>query len=112
MYYIENRTKEEAAKYIASRICQDYLEKYATAEEILDHLKEIYIDLNYLEIAKHDYNKLIIKNEDDYYKFITSFLHLAITAAYVITSIFKNFQELCSKSAYILNTIAAAAPRN
>ncbi|PGG95662.1 hypothetical protein AJ80_09926 [Polytolypa hystricis UAMH7299] len=102
---------------------QDHLEKYTTTEEILDYLKEIYIDLNYLEITKHDYNKLVIKNRNNYYKFVTSFLHLTgkvqilkkdyknnfysklsyklqriVTAAYVITSIFKNFQKLCSNS--------------
>ncbi|PGH23040.1 hypothetical protein AJ80_02813 [Polytolypa hystricis UAMH7299] len=123
MCYIENYTKGEAAKHIAPRMHQDHLEKYATAEEILDYLKEIYINPNYLEIAKHDYNKLVIKNRDDYYKFVTSFLHLAgkaqilkkdyknnfysklsyklqkiITAAYIITLTFKNFQELCSNS--------------
>ncbi|PGH16949.1 hypothetical protein AJ80_05017 [Polytolypa hystricis UAMH7299] len=77
MCYIENYIKRKAAKYIAPRIHQDHLEKYTTAEEILDYLKEIYINLNCLEITKHDYNKLVIKNRDDYYKFVTSFLHLA-----------------------------------
>ncbi|KGY15907.1 hypothetical protein PABG_11155 [Paracoccidioides brasiliensis Pb03] len=55
---------------------EDYSEQYQTAEEIIKHLKSIYENINKLQNAKNNYCKLIMHNGNNYYEFITKFLHL------------------------------------
>ncbi|KGY15249.1 hypothetical protein PABG_11830 [Paracoccidioides brasiliensis Pb03] len=56
---------------------KDHSEKFETAEEVFKYLQEIYENVNKLENAKTEYQHLIMRNKDDYYTFVTKFLHLA-----------------------------------
>lgn len=74
--YIENRTDRDAARHIALCMREDYPEKYLTADEVFEHLKEIYENSNKLLNAKNEYRCLVMRNNDDYHEFVTKFLHL------------------------------------
>jgi hypothetical protein len=130
--YIENRTKGDAARHLEPRMRENHPERYQTAEEIFDHLREIYLDPNKLLIAKADFRKLFMKNNDDYHQFHTKFMHLAgeaeipkndykeeflhklsfelqrtVATVFMLSNTFDEFQKHCSSAAHTLKMINA-----
>ncbi|OJD10369.1 hypothetical protein ACJ73_09822 [Blastomyces percursus] len=49
----------------------------ATAREMLDCLKTIYLDPNRVQNAKTEFRRLVMRRTDDFHQFLTRFLHLA-----------------------------------
>ncbi|WP_206734026.1 hypothetical protein, partial [Stenotrophomonas sp. MA5] len=105
---------------------------YQTADEVFDHLREIYEDPNKLKNAKSDFRKLL-QRSDKYHDFLTKFLHLAgeaqiqkddyqseffnkllykmqllVSDANVTCNSFAEFQKRCVGSAYTHERVNAA----
>jgi hypothetical protein len=77
MAYIEGRVKGDAARAIQARMKPDHPEAYQTAQEMFDHLAEVYEDHNKVAKDKDKFRKLMMRNGDDFQTFRTEFLHLA-----------------------------------
>jgi hypothetical protein len=127
MAYIEERTKGAAAQHIYPRMQQDYPEVYKTAEEIFQHLANVYKDPDKLQTTKEDFRKLFMKNGSDFQTFRTEFLHLAgkakvprvdyvqeffsklffeikpHVAAHKTSKLFKEFEAVCNSVAPTLS---------
>ena len=54
---------------------------YEDSSNMIEHLKTIYNDLNWVTIAKNQFQQLYIKNTDWFHNFLSEFLYLATEAS-------------------------------
>ena len=76
MFYVFNRTKGDAQKHLEPCYDDDSLMRFATVQEMIQHLATIYINSNKVQDAKYNYNRLTIKTNQTFIEFQTQFLHL------------------------------------
>ena len=77
MFYVFNRTEGDAQKHLEPRYDDDSPIRFATAQEMIQHLATIYVNPNKVRDAKYDYNRLTMKTSQTFVDFQTQFLHLA-----------------------------------
>lgn len=75
--YVAGRIVGRAATYIAPRLRPDAIAPYATAQDMVDHLRELYEDPNKVDSARSVFKRLIMRKSDNFYQFFPRFLHLA-----------------------------------
>ena len=80
MYYIYDRTEGDARKYLYERFRPDSSMKFRDAEEMLDCLREIFVNPHEQREAAHQYNRLKMQPSQAFHTFKTTFLHLAAKA--------------------------------
>lgn len=78
--YVVSRLTGDAAKHTAPRLRVGGINKYGTAQELLDHLREIYEDPDRRDKARQKFKSLYMKQSDNFHDFYTKFLHLASEA--------------------------------
>lgn len=54
---------------------------YEDSSDMIEHLKTIYDDLNWVTTAKNQFQQLYIKNTNWFHNFLSEFLYLAIKAS-------------------------------
>jgi hypothetical protein len=77
MTYILSRTGGDAATHLAPRLREDAANPYLTMEDMLEHLKAVYLDPNRKDKAKAQFHELMQRADDLFQPFLTKFLHLA-----------------------------------
>jgi hypothetical protein len=77
MFYIFNRTTGNAQKYLLSRFDESSLLRFKSATEMIQHLAAIYVNPNKTRDARYAYGRLMIKANQPFAEFQTTFLHLA-----------------------------------
>jgi hypothetical protein len=77
MLYLFNRTTGDAQEHLHPRYEDDSPMRFATAQEMIQHLATIYVNPNRVRDAKYDYNRLTMKTSQTFVEFQTQFLHLA-----------------------------------
>ncbi|KGM91780.1 uncharacterized protein PADG_12088 [Paracoccidioides brasiliensis Pb18] len=82
---------------------------FETAKEVFVYLHGIYEDVNKLENAKMEYQRLVMRNGDDYHIFATKFLHLAGVAQFQNEDYKADFLH---KLSFDLQRMVAAACAN
>jgi hypothetical protein len=75
---------------------KNHPEYYITVKEMFKHLLSIYKNTNKLQQAKNNYRKLVIKNNNNYYSFLTEFLYLAEEAQVAKGDYKSNFMHKLS----------------
>jgi hypothetical protein len=75
--YILSQTRGDAAIYLAPYLREDTANLYLTIENILKHLKTVYLNLNRKNKAKAQFYKLMQHTDDVFQLFLIKFLHLA-----------------------------------
>ncbi len=80
MYYIYDRTEGDARKYLYERFRPDSPMKFKDSEEMLDCLREIFVNPHEQRQAAHQYNRLKMQPSQNFHEFKTTFLHLAAKA--------------------------------
>jgi hypothetical protein len=77
MMYILSQTGGDAATHLAPHLREDAANPYLTMEDMLEHLKTVYLDLNRKDKAKAQFHELMQRADDLFQPFLTKFLHLA-----------------------------------
>jgi len=77
MLYLFGRTEGDAQKHLSPRYDDESPLRFATAQEMVQHLAAIYVNPNKVRDAKYDYNRLTMKTSQSFVEFQTQFLHLA-----------------------------------
>ena len=80
MYYLFNYTIGDTQGHLCPCFDKDSPTCFQLAQKIIQHLVSIYIDPNKIQNTKWNYNQLIIKLEQVFSKFQTTFLYLASKA--------------------------------
>lgn len=78
--YVVGRLTGDAARHTAPRLRETSTIRYATVEELLDHLKEIYEDPERKNKARQQFKSLYMRQTDNFHDFYTKFLHLSSEA--------------------------------
>jgi hypothetical protein len=77
MFYVFGRTTGEAQKHLLPRFDEDSFTRFATVQDMTQHLALIYVNPNKVRDACYSYNKLVMKASETFGEFQTAFLHLA-----------------------------------
>lgn len=77
MLYVFGRTSGNAQKHLQARYRVGAIDRFQTAQEMVDHLASIYTNPNREREAKYLYNNLRMKSSETFIEFQTKFLHLA-----------------------------------
>ena len=75
MIYVKNWIRDNAIKYLTSWLWLKVSNCFRNIRKILNYLKFIYFDLNWLQNAKIQFQQLIMKNENNYHEFLIKFLY-------------------------------------
>lgn len=75
--YVFSRTGSDAQKHLQPRISPTSVDPFETAEDMIQHLANIYEDPFRIQNARRDYRRLTMKNNETFPDFYTRFLHLA-----------------------------------
>jgi hypothetical protein len=77
MIYVFNCTTGNAQKHLLPRYAKDSTTRFATADEMIQHLALIYINPHKVRDARYAYNRLMMRTGQTFADFQTTFLHLA-----------------------------------
>lgn len=77
MLYVFGRTSGDAQKHLQARYRVGAINRFQTAQGMIDHLASIYTNPNREREAKYLYNRLQMKSSESFVEFQTKFLHLA-----------------------------------
>src|SRR5579871_1005151 len=77
MTYVFDRTKGDAQKHLNPRYRPDSVKPFYTADEMIQHLSDIYEDPFRVQNACREYRRLTMKSTETFSEFYTRFLHLA-----------------------------------
>jgi hypothetical protein len=69
MLYLFNRTTRDAQKHLRPRYDDESLVRFTSAQEMIQHLAAIYVNLNRVRDAKYDYNRLTIRTSQTFIEF-------------------------------------------
>ncbi|RJE17280.1 hypothetical protein PHISCL_10383, partial [Aspergillus sclerotialis] len=75
--FVKGRCSGEAASHLLHRSRPGAADPYDDAEDVIQHLKMIYDDVNKDQKAMSRFYKLQIKNSDNFQKFLSEFTYLA-----------------------------------
>jgi hypothetical protein len=75
--YVFGQTGGDAQKHLNPRIGATSAEPFLLAEDMIQHLSDIYEDPFRVQNARKDYRKLVMKPTETFTDFYTRFLHLA-----------------------------------
>jgi hypothetical protein len=75
--YVFNRTGGDAQKHLNPRISANSVDPFLSADDMIQHLSDIYEDPFRMQNARRDYRRLIMKSTETFTDFYTRFLHLA-----------------------------------
>ena len=75
--YVFGRTSSDAQKHLQPRIGPNSVDPFLTADDIIQHLADIYEDPFRVQNARRDYRRLNIRAAETFPNFYTRFLHLA-----------------------------------
>ena len=76
MIYVKNWTENNTVKHLISWLWLKVLNCFKNIRKMLNYLKFIYFDFNWLQNTKTQFQQLIMKNENNYHKFLIKFFHL------------------------------------
>jgi Zinc knuckle len=77
MLHVFKQTLGDAQKHLQPRFDENSTIRFTTAEEMLDHLASVYTNPNRVRDARHNYNALVMRRDQTFAEFQTTFLHLA-----------------------------------
>jgi hypothetical protein len=77
MFFVFNRTVGDAQTHLSPRYDEDSALRYTSANEMIQHLATIYVNPNKTRDARYAYNRLMMKNNQTFAEFQTTFLQLA-----------------------------------
>lgn len=71
-----DRITDDAQKHLQARYRLEAIDRFETAQDMIDHLVSIYINLNRERETRYLYNNLRMKTAETFLEFQTKFLHL------------------------------------
>jgi hypothetical protein len=75
--YVFGRTGGDAQKHLNPRISANSVDPFLSADDMLQHLSDIYEDPFRVQNARRDYRRLTMRSTETFPNFYTRFLHLA-----------------------------------
>jgi hypothetical protein len=76
--YVFGRTSGNAQKHLQPRISPTSIDPFETADDMIQHLADIYEDPFRIQNARRDYRRLTMRTNETFPDFYTRFLHLAV----------------------------------
>ena len=77
MTYVFGRIGGDAQKHLNPRIGPNSVDPFLTADDMIQHLEDIYEDPFRIQNARRDYRRLNMRTTETFPDFYTRFLHLA-----------------------------------
>lgn len=78
--YVASCCDGKAQKHITPHLHTDASNQYEDSDDMLEHLRTIYDDLNRVTIAKNQFHSLYMKTGNKFHNFLSEFLYLAAEA--------------------------------
>ena len=78
--YVASHCDGKAHKHITPQLQSKSVNPYKDSVDMLEHLKTIYDNLNWVTTAKNQFQQLYIKSTDWFHDFLSEFLYLAAKA--------------------------------
>ena len=79
--YVASCCDRKACKHITPQLWSESMNLYEDSSNMIEHLKTIYDDLNWVTTVKNQFWQLYIKNTDWFHDFLSEFLYLATEAS-------------------------------
>ena len=79
--YVASYCDGKACKHITPQLWSKSVNLYEDSSNMIEHLKTIYDDLNWVTTVKNQFWQLYMKNTDWFHDFLSEFLYLATEAS-------------------------------